>query len=101
MAPVVNLFGSQSDCADFMAAATGTLTLDGKTSAVQRWRATPITVTGVAGNPVTQVEGPVDVYGCGLWSVVPPLAPGSHKVGIRGASGDFKVAVDYELTVKT
>ncbi|WP_211343247.1 signal protein [Actinomadura pelletieri] len=100
VAPIVNLHGSKTDCADFMSTASGTLTVDGKASSVQRWSATPITVTGVAGNPVTRAEGSVDAYGCGLWGVVRSLPPGSHQVRIRGGSGDFKLAVDYELTVQ-
>lgn len=101
VAPVVNLFGSETDCAEFMAVATGTLTVDGKTVPVQRWRATAITIAGVAGNPVTRTEEPMDVFGCGLWAVVSPLPSGSHEVRIRGAGGEFKVAVDYDLTVTT
>ncbi|MFA1538729.1 signal protein [Actinomadura monticuli] len=98
VAPVVNQRGLREDCAGFMDVAAGTLTLDGKKVALKRWPATPITITGVAGNPASD-EGSVSAYGCGLWGVLPPLAPGPHKVGIRGSSGGFRTSADYELTV--
>jgi len=98
VAPIVNQRGYEEDCAAFMATASGTLTLDGKEVTPKRWRATPITITGVPGNPASD-EGSVSAYGCGLWAVIPPPAPGTHKVAIRGGSGDFRTSVDYELTV--
>lgn len=99
VAPIVNLVATQEDCAAFMNAASGSFMLDGKKTELQRWSATPVTVTGVAGNPVTQAEGQTQGYGCGLWATVPPLAPGAHEASIRGTSGDLRVSVDYELTV--
>ncbi|WP_207394211.1 signal protein [Actinomadura formosensis] len=99
VAPVVNLHGSKEDCAAFMRTAAGTVKLDGKEVPLKRWAATPITITGSVGNPVTSVEGPVKEHGCGLWAMIPPPSPGPHTVGIRGSSGNFRLAVDYELTM--
>lgn len=98
VAPVVNQRGAEAVCAAFMETAAGTLTVDGKEATLKRWQATPITITGVPGNPASD-EGSVRAYGCGLWGVIPPLAPGTHTVGIRGSSGDFRTSVNYELTV--
>lgn len=98
VAPIVNQRGLQEDCAAFMETAAGTLTLDGEEVTPKRWAATPITITGVPGNPASE-EGSVHAHGCGLWALIPPLTPGAHKVAIRGSSGDFRTSVDYELTV--
>ncbi|MFD0688840.1 signal protein [Actinomadura fibrosa] len=99
VAPIVNLHGSANDCAGFMASASGSVTVDGRKLPVLRWNATPITVTGVEGNPVTESDGRIDTMGCGLWASSAPLAAGRHAVAIRGTSGDFRVSVDYVLTV--
>jgi hypothetical protein len=99
VAPLINQIGTKKDCAAFMKSASGSFRLDGKKTDVRRWTATPVTVTGVADNPVTQVDGPLRGHGCGLWALVPPLSPGSHTASIRGSSGDFRVSADYELTV--
>ncbi|TMR00131.1 signal protein [Actinomadura soli] len=99
--PVVNLLGSQSDCAAFMAAARGRWTVDGVAQPVQRWEGSPITVDSVAGNPVTGTAGQTKGYACGFWGFIAQggLAPGKHKISIRGSSGDFHTSVDYDLTV--
>jgi hypothetical protein len=100
VAPLVNLFTpTKDDCKDFMASATGTLTIDGVARPSLRWSATRITFTAVADNPLTDGKGAFIAYGCGLWSASPPLAPGTHKVSLRGASADFRISVDYELTI--
>ncbi|WP_396445367.1 hypothetical protein [Actinomadura sp.] len=65
---------------------------------LERWQATPITITGVPGNPASE-EGTVRTYGCGIWAMIPELAPGPHKVAIRGTSGNFRTSVTYDLTI--
>jgi hypothetical protein len=100
VAPLVNqMESSKRGCAEFLASATGKMTIDGVTRPSLRWTGTQITVTGVEGNPVSGGPGRFDGYACGLWAVSPPLTPGRHEVTIRGASGAFRVSADYELTV--
>jgi hypothetical protein len=31
--------------------------------------------------------------------MIPELAPGPHKVAIRGTSGNFRTSVNYDLTI--
>lgn len=69
-----------------------------KQAPLERWQATPITITGVPGNPASE-EGTVRTYGCGIWAMIPELAPGPHKVAIRGTSGNFRTSVNYDLTI--
>jgi hypothetical protein len=97
--PLVNTLGTASDCGDFMASAQGSAVLDGQTLAHDRYEATPVQVTGVDGNRVTQRRGRVRTEACGLWVQLPALSPGSHTLSIRGSSGSFAVAADYRLQV--
>ncbi|MBE1537703.1 signal protein [Actinomadura algeriensis] len=98
--PAVNSTGSEGDCAAFMEGAAGSVKLDGKQVGLERWPAVPITMKGVADNPVTLTEGTIETYGCGVWALIPSMPPGTHTVSIRGSSGDFRVSADYGLTVE-
>ncbi|MGW1770993.1 signal protein [Streptomyces sp. NPDC002104] len=97
--PLVNLVGEEGDCAKFMASAKGTAVLDARALEPERYEATDVTVTAVDGNPLTQDGGRFGTLGCGLWVQMEPLAPGSHTLSIRGASGSFTNGVDYRLQV--
>ncbi|MEU6877665.1 signal protein [Streptomyces sp. NPDC046712] len=97
--PVVNLIGDRSDCAAFIFRAEGTVLLDGKAVEPSTYTGDSITVESAQGNAVTGEEGRFITTGCGLWVQLPPLAPGTHSLAIRGQSGDFSTGVDYTLTV--
>ncbi|MFJ7269224.1 hypothetical protein ACIQV3_21720 [Streptomyces sp. NPDC099050] len=56
-------------------------------------------IIAVDGNPLSQDGGRFLTKGCGLWVQMEPLAPGSHTLSIRGASGSFATGVDYKLQV--
>lgn len=99
VAPLVNLQGSKRDCTDFMASATGELTIDGVVQRSLRWPGVKITTSAVAGNPITREAGRFSAYACGVWAISRPLPLGRHILTIRGASGGFRVAVRYELTI--
>lgn len=99
VAPLINQLGSGQECADLLDSATGQLKVDGVVRPVFRWPGSRITVSGVANNPVTRRAGAFEAQGCGLWAETGALAPGRHKVTIRGADGTFRVAVDYHLLV--
>ncbi|MGV9305828.1 signal protein [Nonomuraea sp. NPDC003727] len=87
--PLVNQIGAEAHCREFMATAKGTATFDGKVIRSERMEGNDVTVTGVAGNPLTGEEGTTTSYACGVWVRLPPLKAGRHKLTIRGSSGDF------------
>ncbi|MFI8458102.1 hypothetical protein [Kitasatospora sp. NPDC085464] len=97
--PVVNLSGGRTDCLDFMTAAQGSATLDGRALPVETIEPTLIGFDTVKGNPFTAGSGKVYRYACGLWVRLEPLAPGRHELSVRGAAGSFATAADYHLQV--
>ncbi|MFI9561724.1 signal protein [Nonomuraea endophytica] len=97
--PLVNQVCAEAECTEFMATAKGKATLDGKEITPERMEDDNVTMTGVAGNPVTGEKGTITSYACGLWVRLPPLKAGRHKLVIRGSSGDFRTGVDYTLIV--
>lgn len=97
--PLVNMTGTEAQCGEFMAAAKGKATLDGKAITSERMQEDNVTVTGVAGNPLTGEAGTFTSYACGIWARIPPLTAGRHKLRIRGSSADFRTGVDYTLIV--
>ncbi|MGW7582213.1 signal protein [Kitasatospora sp. NPDC054768] len=97
--PLVNLFGETDDCNAFMATAQGSAVLDGQALEPDRYEATAVQISAVAGNPLTRDGGRFRTQACGLWVQVEPLAPGNHTLSIRGSSGSFAVSVDYKLQV--
>ncbi|MEU6411291.1 signal protein [Microbispora sp. NPDC046933] len=97
--PLVNLVGSQAQCEEFMATAKGGAVLDGRPARPERMEEDDVAVTGVAGNPLTGVEGTETFYACGLWVRLQPLRPGRHTLTIHGSSGGFRVGANYTLTV--
>lgn len=99
--PLVNQICTEAQCREFMATAKGKATLDGKAITPERMEDDNVTVTGVAGNPLTGEEGTSTSYACGVWVRLPPLKAGRHKLTIRGSSGDFRTGVDYTLIVET
>ncbi|NUW46293.1 hypothetical protein HT134_40195 [Nonomuraea rhodomycinica] len=99
--PLVNLTSDEEQCAEFMTTATGKATLDGKVITPERMEGDIVTVTGVAGNPLTGEEGTTTSYACGVWVRLPPLKPGRHELTIRGSSGGFRTGVDYTLIVQS
>jgi hypothetical protein len=100
IAPIINLYsGDPADCADFMRSADGSAKLDGAALPVERFAGDPIVVEGVAGNAVGAQPGRHEALGCGLWVRISSITPGEHTLRIRGSAGDFRVSVDYDLTV--
>ncbi|MFD8390845.1 signal protein [Streptomyces sp. NPDC059680] len=97
--PLVNLIGEAADCTAFMASAQGSSILDGRALHPERYEATAVQISAVDGNPVVQGAGRFRTQACGLWVQLEPLAPGSHRLSIRGSSGSFAVSVDYKLQV--
>ncbi|AWZ10967.1 hypothetical protein DRB96_42130 [Streptomyces sp. ICC1] len=96
--PLVNRMGqTEADCTQFMAEAEGSATLDGKEVAHQRYEATDFHFLASEDNPFTGDAGRYEAKGCGLWVLLPPLAEGPHTLTIRGESGDFTTAADYDL----
>ncbi|MEU6787229.1 signal protein [Nonomuraea angiospora] len=98
--PLVNQICTEQQCRRFMATATGKATLDGKAVTPERMEDDNVTVTRVAGNPLSGEEGTTTSYACGIWVRLPPLKPGRHNLTIRGASGNFRTGVDYTLIVQ-
>ncbi|MFI8086137.1 signal protein [Kitasatospora sp. NPDC086009] len=97
--PLVNLFGESADCLEFMNAAKGSATLDGRSLTPEELGSTPIRMNPRKGNPFTTTAGPLNTWSCGLWVRLDPLAPGSHELSLRGESGTFSTSVDYRLQV--
>ncbi len=97
--PLVNRIASEATCRDFMTAARGGATLDGRPVTPERMEDDNVAVTGVAGNPLTGEAGTTTSYACGIWVRLQPLRPGRHTLTIRGSSGDFSTGVDYTLVV--
>ncbi|MER7582059.1 signal protein [Kitasatospora sp. NPDC097691] len=97
--PVVNLSGGRTDCLDFMTAAQGSATLDGRALSVETIEPTLIRFDTVKGNPFTNGSGEVYRYACGLWVRLEPLTPGRHELSVRGSAGGFATAADYHLQV--
>ncbi|MFI1962121.1 signal protein [Streptomyces althioticus] len=97
--PLVNMFGTPAECAEFMATAEGSAVLDGEKADVDAHRAEAVDIRSGVGNPVTGTDGSFTAHGCGLWVQLPALEPGEHSLTIRGRSGGFSVGVDYTLTV--
>ncbi|MBU5945302.1 signal protein [Streptomyces griseoincarnatus] len=97
--PLVNMFGTPADCADFMSTAEGSAVLDGEKVGADAHQAESIEIRSGAGNPVTGTDGSFTAHGCGLWVQLPAPEPGEHSLEIRGRSGGFSVGVDYTLTV--
>ncbi|MGA5375794.1 signal protein [Streptomyces griseoincarnatus] len=97
--PLMNMFGTPADCADFMSTAEGSAVLDGEKVDADAHQAESIEIRSGAGNPVTGTDGSFTAHGCGLWVQLPAPEPGEHSLEIRGRSGGFSVGVDYTLTV--
>ena len=97
--PLVNMFGTPEDCAEFMGTAEGSAVLDGEEVEADAHQAEAIEIRGGAGNPVTGTEGSFTAHGCGLWVQLPAPEAGEHTLKIRGRSGGFSAGVDYTLTV--
>ncbi|MFI1379121.1 signal protein [Embleya sp. NPDC020886] len=97
--PVVNLKGTQAECARFMADAKGSVELDGKQIRPDRFDAAPIRFTGVEGNAITGNAEEVNTYACGLWVQLAPLGEGTHTLAVRGSAGTVTTVVDYTLNV--
>lgn len=97
--PLVNMFGTPAECAEFMATAEGSAVLDGEKADVDAHRAEAVDIRSGVGNPVTGTDGSFTAHGCGLWVQLPALKAGKHTLKIRGQSDDFSVGVDYTLTV--
>ncbi|MFC7898573.1 signal protein [Streptomyces griseoincarnatus] len=97
--PLVNMFGTPADCADFMSTAEGSAVLDGEKVDADAHQAESIEIRSGVGNPVTGTDGSFTAHGCGLWVQLPAPEPGEHSLEIRGRSGGFSVGVDYTLTV--
>nr|CEL19440.1 hypothetical protein [Kibdelosporangium sp. MJ126-NF4]CTQ94761.1 hypothetical protein [Kibdelosporangium sp. MJ126-NF4] len=81
----------EKGCAAFLDAAKGEAQLDGKPVRLDKMAPTKITYETEKG---TQ-EG----FSCGLWLRVEPLAPGEHRLSVKGSSGSFASEVNYDLTV--
>lgn len=100
LAPAVNRFSeSASDCADFMATATGEVLVDDTPVTLDRVAGDRIEFTGVAGNAIGTGTDRVRATACGLWARVPGLPAGTHRVRISGHADGIDTAVDYTLEV--
>ncbi|MER7755593.1 signal protein [Kitasatospora sp. NPDC097643] len=97
--PLVNVFGTSSQCLDFMDTAKGGAVLDGKQLTPEPLPSTPIRMYTGEGNPFTGRQDSINTWSCGLWVRLDPLTPGSHVLSFHGESGDFATAVDYRLEV--
>ncbi|MFJ6305783.1 signal protein [Streptomyces althioticus] len=97
--PLVNMFGTPADCADFMATAEGSAVLDGEKVDADAHQTESVEIRSGVGNPVTGTDGSSIAQRCGLWAKLPALEPGEHSLEIRGRSGGFSVGVDHTLTV--
>lgn len=84
--PLVNMFGTPADCADFMATAEGSAVLDGEKVDADAHQAESVEIRSGVGNPVTGTDGSFTAHGCGLWVHLPALEPGEHSLEIRGRS---------------
>lgn len=96
--PAVNLVATARDCASFLAAAQGAVTLDRQPVEVRRVEPVEISYRGVQGNPMGRA-GRMSGHACGLWAWLPPLAVGEHELVVKGESGEFWVSARYRLTV--
>ncbi|MFC5890350.1 signal protein [Kitasatospora aburaviensis] len=97
--PVVNSYGTSTNCLTFMDAAQGSAVLDGRNLTVEALGATQIRPERVENGPVAEHRGYENSWACGLWVRLDGLAPGPHEIVFRGSSGDFATGVDYQLTV--
>lgn len=92
VAPAVNLVTPErADCAGFLAAAEGAVTVDGVE--VELERIDPVQITFESSG------GPERGFACGLWAQVAGLQPGEHRIEVTGSSGIFRTRVDYTITV--
>lgn len=99
-APAVNRYSSNtSDCKSFMAAAKGSMTLDGQVVELRRVDPVEISFQVAPDNATGESAGRKVAQACGLWAWLPPLLPGEHELKIEGESGDFSTAVVYQLKV--
>ncbi|WP_207311281.1 hypothetical protein [Lentzea alba] len=99
-APAVNLYSANtSDCKSFMAAATGSMTLDGQVVELRRIDPVEITFQAAQDNAIGESAGRKVAQACGLWAWLPPLLPGEHELKIEGESGTFSTSVVYQLKV--
>jgi hypothetical protein len=99
--PALNLASTDANCAAFMEAAKGSVTLDGQLVELRRIAPVAITYQAAKDNVVGQREGRVAAQGCGLWAWIPPLKPGEHELVVKGASGGFSTSARYLLTVSS
>jgi hypothetical protein len=99
-APAVNLYSANtSACKSFMAAAKGSMTLDGQVVELRRADPVEITFQVAKDNAIGESAGRKVARACGLWAWLPPLPPGEHELTIEGESGDFSTSVVYQLNV--
>ena len=98
--PAVNWVTAQAaDCASNLAAAKGSVTLDGQLVELRRIAPVVITYQAARDNVLGQLEGTVSAQGCGLWAWIPPLKPGEHELRVRGEAGSLSTSAHYVLTV--
>lgn len=98
--PAVNLYSANtSACKTFMAAAKGSVTLDGQVLELRRVDPVEITFQAARDNASGESAGRHAAQACGLWAWLPPLQPGEHELKIEGESGDFSTSVTYLLKV--
>ncbi|WP_203828261.1 hypothetical protein [Actinoplanes palleronii] len=98
--PAINRVGdSEADCADFMAGAKGSVTLDGADVPMDLIDHEQVTYTAGPDNPVSGTAGETTGVGCGLWGRIDAPSPGKHTVVVHGTSGTFTVDATYTLTV--
>jgi len=88
----VNLVApTRAACSDFLDAAAGDVSLDGKAVPLERLEPVEITFD-------TQ-DGRLRGFGCGLWFRIKPLPTGTHSLTLRGRSGNFSTEAHYDLSV--
>ncbi|WP_191304601.1 signal protein [Lentzea cavernae] len=99
--PALNLMSTAEGCAQFMADAKGSVTLDGQLLELRRIAPVAVAYQAARGNVVGQREGRVTGQGCGLWAWIPPLKSGEHELLVKGSSGTFSTTARYLFTVSS
>ena len=99
--PLVNQWADVEYGIPEVTGATGDTVVDGEDHPfTEIYTPDPFVVTGAFRNTATGTRKPTLWRIWGLWSHVPPLAPGGHSVRFRGMIGrGFMVDATYEITV--
>ena len=99
--PAISHYSADAaDCAKFMAAAKGSVTLDGQVVELRRIDPVEVRFDAARDNVVGERAGRVAAQACGLWAWLKALTPGEHELRVEGESGGLSTAVTYQLKVR-